>query len=163
MFSDVWPILLSFLALLSWELLTQIYWLSQRIPKCLSLQLSGKNSSKYIFIFNFYNMHLFSPDELKLKIREMWMYLFSWDWASFISLVMLVWCHIISYTSNIFFSLLIGKMSENPDTWFENYILDVTEEPMKGELYTYFDGIYFLLCMSHLSCNRSFYFTFVLI
>ena len=102
-------------------------------------------------------MHLSSPDELKLKIREMWMYLLSWNWASFISLVMLVWCHIISYTSNIFFSsLLTGKMSENPDNWFENYIMDVTEEPMKGELYTYFDGIYFLLCMSHLSCNRLF-------
>ena len=52
-------------------------------------------------------------------------------------------------------------MSENPDNWFENYIMDVTEEPMKGELYTYFDGIYFFLCMFHLSCNRFFYFTFV--
>ena len=42
----------------------------------------------------------------------------------------------------IYISLLIGKMSENPETWFENYILDITEEPMKGELYTLFDGIY---------------------
>ena len=96
-------------------------------------------------------MHLFSPDELKLKIREMWMYLFSWDWASFISLVMLVWCHIISYTSNIFLSsLLTGKMSENADMWFEDYILDITEEPMKGELYTLFNGIYFFCaCFIH--------------
>ena len=94
-------------------------------------------------------MHLFSPDEPKLKIREMWMYLFSWDWASFISLVMLVWCHIISYTSNIFLSsLLIGKMSETADMWFEDYILDITEEPMQGELYTLFNGIYFFVHVS---------------
>ena len=38
-------------------------------------------------------------------------------------------------------------MSENPDTWFENYILDITEEPMKGELYTLFDGIYICFCV----------------
>ena len=94
-------------------------------------------------------MHLSSPDELKLKIREMWMFLLSWNWASFISLVMLVWCHIISYTSNIFLSsLLTGKMSENADMWFEDYILDITEEPMKGELYTLFNGIYFFVHVS---------------
>ena len=38
-------------------------------------------------------------------------------------------------------------MSENPDTWFENYILDIMEEPMKGELYTLFDGIYIFFCV----------------
>ena len=54
-------------------------------------------------------MHLSSPDELKLKIREMWMFLLSWNWASFISLVMLVWCHIISYTSNTFFFITNRK------------------------------------------------------
>ena len=39
-------------------------------------------------------------------------------------------------------------MSENPDNWFENYIMEVTEEPMKGELYTLFNGIYFFVHVS---------------
>ena len=36
-------------------------------------------------------------------------------------------------------------MSDEPETWFENYVLDIMEKNMIGELYTLFDGIYFFV------------------
>ena len=39
-------------------------------------------------------------------------------------------------------------MSETADMWFEDYILDITEEPLQDELYTLFNGIYFFVHVS---------------
>ena len=102
-------------------------------------------------------MHLSSPDELKLKIREMWMFLLSWNWASFISLVMLVWCHIISYTSNIFLSsLLIGKCQKLLTCGLKIIFWILRKSQCKVN-YMLYSMEYIFLCMFHSSCNRFIY------